>query len=239
MVQNGQITFYTHAYSPYCHRVQIALEEAKAEYTVCTINVMDKPAWYTEKVNPIGKIPAITYGGPEAPPEDPAPEAAMIPESAIILEFLADLFPEAKLLPSDPVLRAKARLFMAAAETHIIEGFRAFFFARPENAEKVLLDSLEAVQARLPGEGFAIGEWSIADMAAAPFLARIDLLLRHDLGRFPVGEGLRVHKVLQGERFARLRKYLEDIKACPSFKATWDEELQVGIWKQNPVFKRE
>ncbi|KAI0350034.1 thioredoxin-like protein [Trametes cingulata] len=238
MVQNGQITFYTHVYSPYCHRVHIALEEAKADYSCHTVIVQDKPAWYISKVNPIGKIPAITYGGPQAPPEDPAPEAAKIPESAVILEFLAELFPEAKMLPSDPVLRAKARLFTIAAETHILDGFKAFFLMHNEEAEKTLLDSLEAVQKRLPESGFAVGEWSIADMATGPFLARVDMLLKHDIGTFPAGEGLRVYEIVRGPRFARLMKYFEDVKARPSFQSTWDEELQMGIWKKNPAVQR-
>ncbi|KAI0366312.1 thioredoxin-like protein [Pilatotrama ljubarskyi] len=234
MVQNGQITFYTHTYSPYCHRVHIALVETQAKYSEYVVNTMDKPAWFAAKVNPAGKIPAITYGGSAAPAEDPAPDAAKIPESTVFLEFLAELFPEAKLLPTDPVLRAKARLLVIASETHLLEGFKVFFFAHSPEAEKTLLDSLEA----LPESGFAVGEWSIADIAAGPFLARIEMLLRHDLGSFPAGEGVRVHKVLQSERFARLGKYLDDVKAWPSFRDTWNEELQAGIWRQNPAFKR-
>ncbi|KAI0366054.1 thioredoxin-like protein [Pilatotrama ljubarskyi] len=218
MVQTGQITFYTHTRSVYCHRVHIALEEANAAYTLHSVNLKERPAWYA-KVNPAGKIPAITYGGPKAPPEDPAPEAIKINESLIILEFLADLFPEAKLLPSDPVLRAQARLFMNTVDQHLFEGFKRFLFNYTEGAEKALLDGFEALQMRLPPAGFAVGEWSIADAAAAPFLVRIELLLKHDLGTFPEGEGPKVLQVLQGPKFARVMKYLEDCKTRSSVKA--------------------
>ncbi|KAI0824921.1 thioredoxin-like protein [Trametes gibbosa] len=241
MVQAGQITFYTHVYSPYCHRVHLALEEAKADYTAFSINLMARPPWYATKVNPAGKIPAITYGGPKGNPEDPSPEAAMINESLVILEFLNELFPEAKLLPADPVLRAHARLFTTVWETKGTDGFRAFFFryAQSEGAEKTLLEGLEAVQARLPATGFAVGGWSNADAAVAPFLVRVEMLLKNDLGVFPVGEGLKVYKELQDTKFARLRKYLEDVKEYPTFKATWDEAAQFDIWSKNPMFKRE
>ncbi|KAH9849004.1 thioredoxin-like protein [Lenzites betulinus] len=240
MVQAGQITFYTHVYSPYCHRVHIALEEAKADYTSFSINLMEKPAWYAEKVNPAGKIPAITYGGPKGNPENPPPEAARINESLIILEFLNDLFPEAKLLPTDPVLRAKARLFENTWDTKGFEGFRDFFFmyAKSEGAEKTLLDGLEAVQARLPPTGFAVGEWSNADAAVGPFVVRGFMLLKNDLGTYPAGKGIKLYEELQGPKFARLRKYAEDVQERPSFKATWDEAAQLAIWSQNPMFKR-
>ena len=74
MVQNGQITLYTSVvsyayicsfcarltllvqYSPYGHRVQLALEEANAKYTLQEVNTMNKPAYFTEKVNPLGKV---------------------------------------------------------------------------------------------------------------------------------------------------------------------------------------
>ncbi len=40
-------------YSPYAHRVHIALEEAKAVYVPYVVNLADKPA---AKVNPAGKV---------------------------------------------------------------------------------------------------------------------------------------------------------------------------------------
>ena len=42
--------------SQYVHRVKFALEHAKAEYTVCDVNLLDKPEWYTKKINPAGRV---------------------------------------------------------------------------------------------------------------------------------------------------------------------------------------
>lgn len=42
-------------YSPFSQRVQIALEEAKAEYTSHSVNPALKAEWYT-KVNPNGQV---------------------------------------------------------------------------------------------------------------------------------------------------------------------------------------
>lgn len=73
MVQSSKITFYMtsvncHApsfergsdhlskYSPFCHRVHIALEETHAKYTLVDINLKEKPAWFTEKVNTAGVV---------------------------------------------------------------------------------------------------------------------------------------------------------------------------------------
>ncbi|EKM49075.1 uncharacterized protein PHACADRAFT_265855 [Phanerochaete carnosa HHB-10118-sp] len=238
MVQTEQITFYSHIYSPYGQRVHIALEEANAAYTFHSIDLMNKPAFYTKEVNPVGKIPAITYGGPKVDPEQPSPESTKLRESGVILEFLADLFPDSGLLPKDPVLRAKARLFITVVDGQPFEGFKGYFFMR-EPATK-LIDGLDALQKQLPATGFAVGEkWTIADIAIAPFLARIFLLLENDLGVYPAGDGKKTLEILRGEKFARLNKYYEDVKAQSSFKATWDEDTQTTIWKSNPMFKRE
>lgn len=123
------------------------------------------------------------------------------------------------------MLRAEARLAINTWETKCFEGFKSFFFmyAQSENAEKTLLDGIAAFQARLPATGFVVGEWSNADSAVAPFLLRIELLLKNDLGTYPAGEGVKVYQTLQGPKFARLGKYLQDVKEHPSVKATWDE----------------
>ncbi|GJE97135.1 glutathione transferase omega [Phanerochaete sordida] len=237
MVQTEQITFYTHAYSVYSHRVHLALEEAKADYTLYTVNIWDKPAWYAAKVNPIGKVPAITYGGPKVSPDAPSDASVKLRESLVLLEFLADVFPDAGLLPADAVQRAQARLFMRDADAALYEGMKAYFFAR-EPAQK-LLDALERVQRALPPAGFAAGaQWCIADMAAAPFLARIVFLLEHDLGVYPAGEGAKTLALVRGERFARLNRWFADVQAQPSFKATWDEAVQFSVWSKLPMFKR-
>ncbi|KAL7283926.1 hypothetical protein ACG7TL_001198 [Trametes sanguinea] len=238
MVQNGQITLYTNPNSAFCHRVEIALAETKADYTSYVVDLKNKPSWYAAKVNPVGKVPAITYGGPQAAPEAPAPESAKIAESLVILEFLADIFPEAPLLPADPVLRAQARLFIAATDRLLFGAFIAFFFKYTEGADQVFLDALEEVQRRLPPTGFAIGEWSNADISVAPLLVRFPFLLKHDLGKYPVGEGPKVLEILQGPRFARLMKYIHDLDQRPSVRSTWDESETLELWKQNPYAQR-
>lgn len=70
-------------------------------------------------MNPVGKVPTLTYGGPSVNPEDPSPLSAKITESNVILEFLADLYPDSGLLLKDPVLPAKVRFFVDATTKHV------------------------------------------------------------------------------------------------------------------------
>ena len=190
------------------------------------------------------------------PPDEPSPVSVKLAESLVLLEFLADLYPAAALLPTDPVLRARARFFVNTFETRVYpEAFLDFFFHAAPSA--TLLDALAALQALLPlfpdapeedmggesegepGGPFAVGQWSIADMAVAPSLARIYMFLAHDMGKNSLEDGrAALAELREGSRFARLRRYVEDVQARPSFRATWDEGTQLGIWKQVKMMDR-
>lgn len=165
-------------------------------------------------------MPAVAYGGPDVPADKPSPESVKIAESGVLIEFLADLYPG--LLPSDPVERAKARFFIETVGSKFNPGFGALF-VKGEGPD-VLFAGLEAVQALLPKEGFAIGQWSIADAAIQPFLGRIELYLRSDVGKFAEGEGPKLYKeIFESERFARVAKYINELLARDGWKKTWDE----------------
>ena len=115
------------------------------------------------------------------------------------------------------------RLFIGALEPPLYDAIKAAcFLGEPAS---VLLDALAVVQARLPPQGgFAVGpEFSLADVAIAPFLLRIIMVFEHELGKFPLGEGRKALEALKEPRFARLTEYLENIRARSSIQKTWDE----------------
>ncbi|KAJ6514685.1 thioredoxin-like protein [Mycena vulgaris] len=208
-----QITLYTSAGCPYSHRVELALAEAKVDFTRVEIDLGNKPEWYASKVNPASKVPAIAYGGPQVPPDQPSPESIKLAESLILVEFVADLYPASALLPTDAVLRAKARFFIDVVSTKFGPAFMA------------PLDALEALQSLLPADKpFAVGEeFTAADIALAPFLARMEVALKNDIGAYKEGEGTKAAEYFfSGGRFARLVKYFDEIKARESFKTTFN-----------------
>ncbi|KAI0765189.1 thioredoxin-like protein [Fomes fomentarius] len=221
MSSQPQITLYSSPLSPFGDRVRLALEEAGAIYTLYNIDTRNKPAWYISKVNSAGKIPALTYGGPKTSPEDPSPESAKLAESLAIVEFIAEIFPQTNLLPADPVLRSRARFLGLWLESTVINGYRDVFFLG--QSPQIILDHLETLQSFLPEKGFAVGPWSVADIAVGTLLIRIELLLANDTGKYPVGEGKKAFQALQGPRFTRIQKYLQDVRARPSVKAAIDE----------------
>ncbi|KAI1785067.1 hypothetical protein LXA43DRAFT_900544 [Ganoderma leucocontextum] len=218
-----RITLYTAEESPFPHRVTLALEEANLPYDVISFELINKPDWFAEKVYPtVAKVPYLVYGGPKLQPGDsPSPDLPQLGESLVILEFLADTFPEARLLPSDPFLRAKARLFCRAIEEKFMPAFVGFFFKQAP--KEPLYDALEHIQGLLPSTGFAVGEWSIADAAFLPLYLRALTMLELNPAMLALESAAEVSATLGGSpRFARIRKYLEENMARPSMAKTWD-----------------
>ncbi|KAF8219287.1 hypothetical protein L208DRAFT_1417010 [Tricholoma matsutake] len=205
-------------------QVELALGEAGINYTRFEVDLDNKPQWYSLKINlSFNKVPAITYGGPIVPPDEPSPESHKITESLVLLDFVADL--SNGLLPKEPILRAKARLFINAVSSIFVPKYYSVLVSG-EPVEK-LLASLESLRALLPAEGFVVGpELTIADISIAPFIARTEVALKNDLGAYDEGTGITAWQTFQtDEKYARIRKYFNDIKGRESFKNTFDEVI--------------
>ena len=165
-------------------------------------------------------------GGPKLQPGDaPSPDAAQLGESMVILEFLADTFPEAHLLPSDAFLRAKARLFCRAVDETYTPAFVGFVAKQAPKED--LYAAIERIQGLLPPTtGFAVGgRWSIADAAFLPLYLRTLTVLEINPARAKLAPGLAAEVLAtlrEAPRFARIRAYLEESMARPSAQKTWD-----------------
>ncbi|KAH9170073.1 glutathione S-transferase [Lactarius sanguifluus] len=232
IMSTSDIIFYTAKICPYAQRVEIAFQEAKADVTRYAIDLLNKPEWYASRVNPASKVPAVVYGSPKSDPENPSPEAARITESLVLLEFVADLYPDSGLLPNDSIERARVRLFIDAS-TKVFPPFFALSH-RGESPDAFVAAVGELQELLPPAAQFAVGDhFTIADAALAPFLGRWELLLRNDLGKFEEGTGPRVYKELfQSERFARLQTYYASISSRESFKNSFDSEYLVAMAKK-------
>ena len=158
------------------------------------------------------------------PPDQPSPESVKLNESLVLVEFIADLYPESGILPKDPVLRAKARLFIDAVSTKLAQTQYKVINLGEGSAED-LVQAFEALQALLPAKGFVVGDFSIADIAIAPFLARIELLLSNDLGAWPAGkgEGPKILSTIQQPKLTGIWEYWRQLQTRPSFVATFDK----------------
>ncbi|KAH7925070.1 hypothetical protein BV22DRAFT_1195477 [Leucogyrophana mollusca] len=226
-----QLTLYRFKASLFSHVVELALLEAEAIYKVCEIDLLNKPEWFTARVNPAAKVPAITYGGPEAPPEDPSPLAEKITESSVILQFIADIYPESGLLPENPILRARVRFFIDSVTTKLTYPYLDFLSGLKTYAS--LLEGIDAIQELLPAAGeYAVGNtYTIADATIVPVAAWLMLTCQTEVGKFAPGEARKLGEELHGLRYARFLEYTRMMLERPSTKAVFDEGLVESVWR--------
>ena len=137
----------------------IALEEAGLAFEAHRVDLKDaaQAAEY-KKINPRGTVPAITTDG------------TMLSESVAILNYIADLAPQAKLMPTSPIERAQCLSMLAwSASTAHINFRRSFrperFCTDPATHDAVRADgraafwsNLESLDERLKKQDWIMGK---------------------------------------------------------------------------------
>jgi glutathione S-transferase len=91
-------------------------------------------------INPAGQVPVLVHDG------------AVIVESTVISEYLEDVFPDAPLLPADPVARAHARATVKYVDDHVMPSVSmiAWHFRVREVAKRTDPEEMERRIARIP-----------------------------------------------------------------------------------------
>ena len=166
------ITLYNAARCPYAARARIVLAEKGIEFETVEIDLSDRPAWLYEK-NPAGRVPVI-----EEDDGDP------LPESAVIMEFIEERYPEPPLLPPDPADRAAVRLLIFR-DHDLTDPYYAL--RRGEDGAREQLDAvLGRFDALLAGQPYLSGaEYGLADIALVPWFLRARDMLGVELDGFP------------------------------------------------------
>jgi glutathione S-transferase len=164
---------YDAARCPYCARVRIVLAEKRIDHETVPIDLSDRPAWIYAK-NPSGKVPVWE--------ED---DGFVLPESAVIMEYLEEGRPESPLLPRDREARALVRLWIDRFD----ERLRDAYYAR----RRVAAGATEELDRRVTQLDRALGErpflageeYGLADVAYLPWVLRATVNLGLELDRFP------------------------------------------------------
>ncbi|MDP9000417.1 MAG: glutathione S-transferase family protein [Myxococcota bacterium] len=169
-------------------RVLFTLAELGVEVTEHPLDMRKREHRSAEylAVNPLGKVPSLVDG------------PFVLWESNAIALYLAERFPDKRIVPESPEGRAELHkwLFYLAYEVGP-PAWKYFFNARgfemmvgvanPEeltSAEQALAGALEPLEHRLSGRGHLLGEFSLADIAFTPSFANL-VAAEFDLGRWP------------------------------------------------------
>ena len=184
---------YSGTSCPFSHRCRIVLHEKGMDFEIRDVDLHDKPSEIAV-MNPYGRVPVLVE------------RDLVLYESNIINEYIDERFPHPQLMPADPVMRARARLFLFNFEQDLFSHVTDIEHGTPKAAEKartLIRDNLTTIAPIFAKQKYMLGdEYSMLDVAIAPLLWRLDHY------------GIKLPK-----QAAPLLKYAERIFSRPAFIA--------------------
>ena len=159
------MTLYSGTTDPYSHRCRFVLFEKGMDFEVIDVDVFNMPEDLAV-MNPYNKVPVLVE------------RDLILYEANIINEYIDERFPHPQLMPPDPVMRARARLFLYRFEQELfchIAGLESNNAKVNEKAREAVRSNLTQIAPIFGKQKFMLGdEFSMLDVAIAPLLWRLE-----------------------------------------------------------------
>lgn len=185
------MTLYSGTTDPFSQRCRNVLYEKGMDFQIIDVDMYNKPEDLAV-MNPYNQVPVLVE------------RDLVLYESNIINEYIDDRFPHPQLMPADPVMRARARLFLFRFEKELFSNIEAIEKGSQKAAEKarsVIRDNLAQIAPVFSKQKHMLGEdFSMLDVAIAPLLWRLDY-----------------YDIQMPKQCAPLMKYAERLFSRPAF----------------------
>jgi glutathione S-transferase len=199
----AEVKIYSAVVCPFAHRSRLVLQEKSIDFDLIEIDLQNKPAGFTD-ISLYGKVPALVHGD------------RRVWESAVINEYIDEVFPNPPLLPNNPIGKAQARIWIDFANTRFVPAFSSLLrspdIQKQEEAKKELYKHLEFIEneafGKLSKDGpYWFGESiSLVDFTFFPWFERWAALKKYR--DFPLPA-----------EFARLKQWKHALKEREAVKA--------------------
>ncbi len=159
------MTLYSGASCPFSQRCRIVLFEKGMDFQVVDVDPQDKSGDIAT-MNPYNRPPVLVE------------RDLVLHEANIINEYIDERFPHPQLMPADPVMRARARLFLHRFERELFAHVDALEDGSQKAAEKArgqIRDNLSQISPLFGKQKYMFGdEFSMLDVSIAPLLWRLE-----------------------------------------------------------------
>lgn len=186
------MVLYSGTTCPFSQRCRFVLYEKGMDFEIKDIDLFNRPDDISV-MNPYGQVPILVE------------RDLILYESNIINEYIDERFPHPQLMPADPLMRARCRLFLFNFERELFQHVGVIEKGgNPKLMDKARLairEQLTQVSPLFLKNKFMLGEeFSMLDVALAPLLWRLEL-----------------YEIELPKSAAPLMKYAERIFARPAF----------------------
>lgn len=159
------MTLYSGTTCPFSQRCRIVLFEKGMDFQIMDVDIFNKPEDLAV-MNPYNRVPVLVE------------RDLILYESNIINEYIDERFPHPQLMPADPVMRARARLFLFRFENEMfchIDALEKGNQRTADAARNIIRDSLTTISPVFGRQKYMLGEeFSMLDVAIAPLLWRLN-----------------------------------------------------------------
>ena len=159
------MTLYSGTTDPFSQRCRFVLFEKGMDFQVIDVDLYNKPEDIAV-MNPYNQVPILVE------------RDLVLYESNIINEYIDERFPHPQLMPADPIMRARARLFLYRFEKELfsqIDNLDSASQQKSDKARQIIRDNLAQIAPVFTKQKFMLGdEFSMLDVAIAPLLWRLE-----------------------------------------------------------------
>ena len=159
------MTLYSGTTCPFSQRCRIVLYEKGMDFQIVDVDLFNKPEDIAV-MNPYNRVPILVE------------RDLILYESNIINEYIDERFPHPQLMPADPVLRARARLFLYRFEAELfsqVQHLEVGAHKHSDKARHIIRENLVQISPVFVKQKFMLGdEFSMLDVAIAPLLWRLE-----------------------------------------------------------------
>ncbi|XP_041376289.1 glutathione S-transferase omega-1-like [Gigantopelta aegis] len=207
----GVLRLYSMRFCPYAQSTRLVLEHKQIPYETININLKYKPDWFLQR-NPLGLAPVIEKDG------------KIVYESIVCNQYLDDVYPQSRLSPLDPYLKARDRILEEVFRKFIMQ-FHKLVFSLGKNKEagKNLWKVAENFENALAERGHFFGgdKLCMLDCTVYPYFERLGML-----------EVIAPNFAFTEERFPNINAYVKRMQNVPAVMATMVDtvtHIQFGI----------
>ena len=164
------MVLYSGTTCPFSHRCRFVLFEKGMDFEIRDVDLYNKPEDISV-MNPYGQVPILVE------------RDLILYESNIINEYIDERFPHPQLMPADPVMRARARLFLFNFERELFVHVQMLerrdhqkdTGRLMETSRLQIRDRLTQLTPIFMKNKYMLGDdFSMLDVAIAPLLWRLD-----------------------------------------------------------------
>ncbi|GAB2235713.1 hypothetical protein Droror1_Dr00026152 [Drosera rotundifolia] len=195
---DGTTRLYISYVCPFAQRVWITrnYKGLQDKIKLVAIDLQDRPAWYKEKVYAQNKVPSLEH------------ENKVIGESLDLVKYLDAHFEGPSVIPEDPAKKEFAEELLAYTDKVNGTIYGSFKGGDAVKASGEVFDQLETALGKFEDGPFFLGQFSLVDIAYAPFIERFQLVLA-DVFNYDITAGR-----------PKLAAWIEEINKIDAYKVT-------------------